>query len=162
MPTGASGTAPQLKVESSVIENLGLVGFYTGRAIGNVVLFAWLNDRGPFNGGAPIIDAKHREQGASLMDQDRSLERGVVQTRGSVEGSLVVGYYTAEGRSNWITLVNVPNTGPGGPRGWIRVTKDLDQLAGDGGGAYTFPSTNIQVIWRENDNSVLQMFFRFE
>ena len=57
----------------------------------NVVLFSWICNRGPFNGGVHPIDILHSDQGRERFGKDRSLklEKDYVADHG--DGVAIVG-----------------------------------------------------------------------
>jgi hypothetical protein len=126
-------------------QNLGTTGnFAPGLATLSgipYVLFAWVCNGGPDNGGVPKIDPLHTAQGKQLAQLNSSIAyQQTTEVDQGQDGIVIVGYYNpASGDFNWISILNAPNT-QGNGRGCIRTDRNLNEQRSGGELSYDFPN----------------------
>lgn len=151
-------------------QNLGLAGddYSVVPSLVTTTLFAWVCNRGPLQGGVPLIDDLHYQQALALVSSSKSIPLHVTSTAAHQGGVLIVGAYDDYQRSyNWVSILNAPNTGSGGPRGTFSYDRGLTRNPRwDGRAGWRFLGVGgalwFDLFYWEDDNSANRIAFQFD
>lgn len=155
-------------------QNLGEVGrnYDVFPSLIGINLFAWVCNRGPFGGGVSPIDNLHLLQAVDEVNRGRSIPLNFISSGSHEGGFLIIGACetipgdTAIQSYNWVSVLNAPNTGAGGPRGTLSYDRGLHQNPITNGRAgWRFLGVGGQLLFDlfywEDDSSANGIYFQF-